>query len=117
MNSMTASQRIALYRIVQESLTNVREHSGANEVQIRVQGGIRGTEVQIEDDGRGFEVANTLISAAKRGRLGLVGMAERVRLLGGSFDVQSRPGGPTTVSLLLPHWQPVAPERAEPDLA
>ncbi|MDP9307910.1 MAG: ATP-binding protein [Actinomycetota bacterium] len=117
MNSMTASQRIALYRIVQESLTNVREHSGANEVQIRVQGSIRGTEVQIEDDGRGFEVANTLISAAKRGRLGLVGMAERVRLLGGSFDVQSRPGGPTTVSLLLPHWQPVAPEGAEPDLA
>ena len=108
LESMTPSQRIALYRIVQESLANVREHSGANEVRVRVHGSVRGTEAQIEDDGRGFEVANTLIRAAKRGRLGLVGMGERVRLLGGSFDVQSRPGGPTTVSLLLPHWQPVA---------
>jgi signal transduction histidine kinase len=107
LESMTASQRIALYRIVQESLTNVREHSGANEVQVRVHGDVRGTVAQIEDDGRGFDVASTLIGAAKRGRMGLVGMGERVRLLGGSFDVQSRPGGPTTVSLLLPHWQPV----------
>jgi signal transduction histidine kinase len=107
LESMTASQRIALYRIVQESLTNVREHSGANEVQVRVDGGVRGTVAQIEDDGRGFDVASTLIGAAKRGRMGLVGMGERVRLLGGSFDVQSRPGGPTMVSLLLPHWQPV----------
>jgi signal transduction histidine kinase len=105
---MTASQRIALYRIVQESLANVREHSGASMVRVRVHGGTRGTEAQIEDDGRGFEVADTLIRAAKRGRLGLVGMGERMRLLGGSFDVQSRPGGPTTVSLLLPQWQPIA---------
>ena len=108
LDSLTASQRIALYRIVQESLANVREHSGANEVQIRVRGGECGTEAQIVDDGRGFEVAKTLIRAAKRGRLGLVGMGERVRLLGGSFDVDSRPGGPTSISLVLPRWQPVA---------
>jgi len=108
LESMTASQRIALYRIVQEGLANVREHSGAREVLIRVHGDKRGTEAQIQDDGRGFEVAQTLIRAAKRGRLGLVGMGERVRLLGGSFDVQSHPGGPTTLSLVLPRWQPVA---------
>jgi len=108
LDSLTASQRIALYRIVQEGLANVREHSGANEVQIRVRGGDCGTEAQIVDDGRGFEVAKTLIRAAKRGRLGLVGMGERVRLLGGSFDVDSRPGGPTSISLVLPRWQPVA---------
>jgi signal transduction histidine kinase len=115
--SMTASQRIALYRIVQEGLANVREHSGANEVRVRVHGGARGTEVQIVDDGRGFEVAKTLIRAAKRGRLGLVGMGERVRLLGGTFDVDSRPGGPTTLSLVLRRWQPVAESHAdEPEL-
>jgi len=117
LDSMTASQRIALYRIVQEGLSNIREHSGANEVRIRVHGSVRGTEAQIVDDGRGFEVAKTLIRAAKRGRLGLVGMGERVRLLGGNFDVDSRPGGPTTVSLRLPHWQPVAAAEApEPAL-
>jgi signal transduction histidine kinase len=117
LDSMTASQRIALYRIVQEGLSNVREHSGAKEVRIRVHESVRGTEAQIVDDGRGFEVAKTLIRAAKRGRLGLVGMGERVRLLGGSFDVDSRPGGPTTLSLLLPHWQPVTAAAApEPTL-
>ncbi len=117
LDSLTASQRIALYRIVQESLANVREHSGANEVQIRVEAGERGTEAQIVDDGRGFEVAKTLIRAAKRGRLGLVGMGERVRLLGGTFDVQSSPGGPTSIRLVLPPWQPVAAaEIAEPAL-
>jgi signal transduction histidine kinase len=108
LDSLTASQRIALYRIVQESLANVREHSGANEVRIEVRSGNQGTEARIVDDGRGFEVATTLIRAAKRGRLGLVGMGERVRLLGGSFDVQSSPGGPTTISLVLPRWQPIA---------
>jgi signal transduction histidine kinase len=117
LDSLTASQRIAVYRIVQEGLANVRQHSGASEVQIRVHGGDRATEAQIVDDGRGFEVAKTLIRAAKRGRLGLVGMGERVRLLGGSFDVDSRPGGPTTLSLVLPRWQPVAAAEApEPEL-
>jgi signal transduction histidine kinase len=108
LEAMTASQRIALYRIVQEGLANVREHSGANEVTVRVRGTERGTEAQIIDNGRGFEVAKTLIRAAKRGRLGLVGMGERVRLLGGTFDVESRPGGPTMLTLVLPRWQPVA---------
>ena len=115
LDSLTASQRIALYRIVQESLANVREHSGATEVRVQVHSGERGTAAQIVDDGRGFEVAKTLIRAAKRGRLGLVGMGERVRLLGGSFDLQSSPGGPTTISLVLPRWQPVA-AAAEPQL-
>ena len=112
-DSMSASQRIALYRIVQEGLANVREHSKARHVQIRVHGGSTGTVAEIADDGRGFEVAKTLIRAAKNGRLGLVGMGERVRLLGGTFDVDSRPGGPTTLRLVLPHWQPVAQSRAE----
>jgi signal transduction histidine kinase len=105
---LTASQRIALYRLVQEGLSNVREHSGATEVYVRVHAGEHHLEVQIVDNGHGFEVAQTLIRAAKRGRLGLVGIGERVRLLGGSLDVQSRPGGPTTVSLVLPRWRPVA---------
>jgi len=114
---MTASQRIALYRILQEGLANVREHSKAKHVRIRVHGGPNGTEAEITDDGRGFEVAKTLITAAKRGRLGLVGMGERVRLLGGRFDVDSRPGGPTTLKLVLPRWRPVASSQLnEPEL-
>ena len=65
-------------------------------------------DLQITDDGDGFEVARTLQDAAQRGRLGLVGGSERVRLLGGTFDVRSRVGGPTTVSVTVPRWQPLA---------
>jgi signal transduction histidine kinase len=110
-DSLTASQRIAIYQIVQEGLANVRNHSGASKVVVRVTSREDAIEAEIKDDGKGFSVEQTLIRAAKRGRLGLVGIGERIRLLGGTFDVQSKPGGPTTLSLRLPRWQPpAAPE-------
>ena len=105
---MTASQRIALVRVVQEGLTNIREHSGATRVEISV--AVRPGYVQatITDNGRGFDVEKALVRAARGGRLGLVGMSERIRLLGGTFDLQSRIGGPTTISATLPEWRPLA---------
>jgi signal transduction histidine kinase len=105
-DSLTASQRIAVYRIVQEGLSNVRNHSEATVVRVTVEGGRGAIEVEMVDNGKGFPVEATLIRAAQRGRLGLVGVVERVRMLGGTFDVESRPGGPTTLSLRLPRWQP-----------
>jgi signal transduction histidine kinase len=107
LDSLTGSQRIALVRIVQEALSNVREHSGANRVRLvveRVNGAVR---AEIEDDGHGFELERTLVRAAKRGRMGLVGMNERALLLGGAFDVRSAPGGPTRVAVTLPEWRPL----------
>jgi signal transduction histidine kinase len=78
--------------------------------------GTRGSvELRVTDDGAGFEVARTLQDAAQRGRLGLVGSSERVRLLGGTFDIRSRTGGPTTIALTLPRWQPLVAEH-EPAL-
>ena len=50
-----------------------------------------------------------LVAAARGGRLGLVGMAERVRLLGGRVDIDSRPGGPTRVTARIPRWRPTTP--------
>jgi len=102
---LSASQRLALARIVQEALTNVREHSGAREASVTVTVGRTSTDAVVRDDGRGFDVERTLVRAAHRGRLGLVGMAERVRLLGGNLDVESRAGGPTRISLSLPAWR------------
>jgi signal transduction histidine kinase len=107
-DSLTTSQRIAIYQIVQEGLANIRNHSEATQVIVRVRSREDAIEAEIVDDGRGFPVEQTLIRAAKRGRLGLVGIGERIRLLGGTFDVQSRPGGPTILSLRLPRWQPPA---------
>ena len=105
-DALTASQRIALLRIVQEALTNVREHSGATEVSVSVAATVTGVQAKFTDDGCGFDVERTLVRAARSGRLGLVGMSERARLLGGRLDVQSRPGGPTTIVLSLPLWEP-----------
>jgi signal transduction histidine kinase len=103
---MTESQRIALWRIVQESLTNAREHSGARELLVTAVATDERLLLEVTDDGRGFNVPGTLVEAARRGRLGLVGVCERVRLLGGRCDVRSAPGGPTTISVALPRWQP-----------
>jgi signal transduction histidine kinase len=113
---LTASQRIALVRIVKEALSNVREHSGATKVSISVVMRRNHVHAEIVDNGRGFAVERTLVRAARTGRLGLLGMNERVRLLGGGFDVQSRPGGPTAISVTFSPWRPLAPA-AEADAA
>jgi signal transduction histidine kinase len=62
--------------------------------------------LRIADNGQGFDVAQTVVSAARRGRLGVVGMNERVRLLGGVFELESSPGAGTTISAALPAWLP-----------
>jgi signal transduction histidine kinase len=110
LDSLTASQRITILRIVQESLTNVQAHSRASEVSVTVFPGRTHISVEVTDNGRGFDVERTLVQAARKGRLGLVGMSERVRLLGGRFDLQSSRGGPTTVSAMIPRWRPLEAE-------
>jgi signal transduction histidine kinase len=91
---------------MQETLTNAREHSGAREVRVEAVATDERLALEVTDDGRGFDVPATLLAAAKRGRLGLVGVSERVRLLGGSCELRSAPGGPTTISVGLPRWRP-----------
>jgi signal transduction histidine kinase len=97
----TASQRIALYRVVQESLANVRRHSGASQVSVRVLLGAETLVAEIVDDGRGFDVEGSGDTS-----MGLAGMHERVDLLGGALSVTSRAGGPTTVRATIPRWMP-----------
>jgi signal transduction histidine kinase len=104
--SLTSAQRIAVYRAIQESLSNVREHSGAAMVEIRLRMRRSSIEVRVVDDGQGFEVGRALARAAQRGRLGIVGIGERVRMLGGSFEIDSAPGGPTMLTFALPRVLP-----------
>jgi signal transduction histidine kinase len=112
---LTSSQKIALLRVVNEALNNVHEHSGADAATVKVVGETGTLVVDIGDEGDGFDVEAGLIAAAKSGRLGLVGMSERVRLLGGRFELQSEPGGPTRVRATIPRWQPLrrGDDRAE----
>jgi signal transduction histidine kinase len=107
--SMSPSQRIALLSVVGEALNNVREHGrGAGAVEVSIALGAAGASARVRDDGCGFDVEAALLGAARRGRIGLAGIHERVRLLGGECVVDSRPGGPTSVSLTLPRWEPIA---------
>lgn len=112
-DACSASQRIAIFRIAQEGLANVREHSGAAAVSVSLEQLGDGVQLSICDDGGGFDVSHTVLAAARRGRLGLVGMSERVRLLGGTFTLTSTPGSGTQVRVTLPSWEPVVGVRAE----
>jgi signal transduction histidine kinase len=106
-SELTDSQRIVLYRGVQEALSNVARHSGALTATVALRTDRGGIALTIDDDGRGFDSVRVLPAAAKRGRLGFVGVAERVRMLGGVLTVQSRPGAGTSVKIVLPAWSPL----------
>ncbi len=87
----------ALYRVAQEGLSNVMRHAQASRVRIGLQRGASGTlELQVEDDGRGFDVQQH-----SRG-LGLLGAAERAAALGGGLQVHSQPGTGTRLHMSLP---------------
>lgn len=87
----------ALYRIVQESLTNIVKHARATRVSVVLTRKDDSVSVVVEDDGVGFEPGR-----AREGGLGLVGMRERVGLLGGRVTVESRPGAGTTFVAEVP---------------
>ena len=108
-STLSESQQITLLALVREALSNAREHAQASRVTIAVSVSSAGVKAEIADDGRGFEPDATLVSAAREGHLGLVGMHERVRLLGGRTQIESRRGGPTIISVRLPAWP--MPER------
>ena len=109
LNDLTDSQQIALLSLIREALSNIRQHSDARHVTITINAGSQGVQIEVTDDGSGFEPEPTLVRAARAGRLGLVGMHERVRMLGGRTHIDSRPGGPTVISASLPPW-PGEPE-------
>jgi signal transduction histidine kinase len=83
-----------VFRMVQEALTNVARHSGANAAVVTVTADDSALQVEISDRGRGFDTAAAL---ARRDSLGLAGLAERVRLAGGQLDLFSQAGHGTRV--------------------
>ena len=107
LSGLTASQSIVLFRVVQEALANARRHSRATSVQVRLVSSLRYVSVTVADNGRGFDVD----AARQSGRLGLTGVIERVRLLGGDIEIQSTPGHGTRVRAVLPRWSRVAEQR------
>jgi signal transduction histidine kinase len=101
----TPSVRIALIRLIEAAFENIRVHSGARNATLTIASDPNRARLEIVDDGSGFDLEPTLTAAAHAGRLGLIGMSERIRLLGGRFDIKSRPGGPTTITVVVPRWR------------
>ncbi|MGE0040010.1 MAG: ATP-binding protein [Vicinamibacterales bacterium] len=93
---------IALFRVVQEAMANIERHAGAETVlvQVSLEDGL--LTVEVEDDGVGFEPEAVADPAGGARGLGLLGMRERVELLGGSFFVDSAPGRGTRVVATVP---------------
>ena len=99
---LPAEMETALYRVVQEALTNVARHAQANKVHLRVERKEASVAALIEDDGRGFEVEKIVDSQAPERGIGLLGIRERVTTLGGNFDIQSAPGEGTRLTVEIP---------------
>lgn len=99
---LASSTEIAVYRIVQEALANIRKHAGATKVNISLQFLADRLIVEVRDNGRGFDFYKTLDSAISVGRMGLLGMKQRVETLGGDIRINTREGAGTTIILSLP---------------
>ena len=98
--SLNPTQQTAVLRIVQEALQNVRKHASASRTVVSTHVESPDWIVEITDDGRGFEVG--AVAARGRRNFGLQFMRERAELIGAKFEVRSRPGGGTGVSLSIP---------------
>jgi two-component system NarL family sensor kinase len=91
---LPAAVEVGLYRIAQEALQNALRHAEAPRILIRLETSPERVRLTIEDDGRGFVIGEE----SSASRFGLIGMRERARLLGGSFELESSPGAGTRVT-------------------
>ena len=100
--ALTEDQQTVIYRVVQEALSNTAQHSGATFVDfdLRVFPS-HGVELRVRDNGKGFD-ADAAAAQQDGGHIGLSGMAERARLVGGELTVTSSPGSGTRVRLYIP---------------
>ena len=89
----------ALYRCIQESITNIARHAKAENALVKIKNNDRKIFVSVTDDGIGFEPDKLIVSSE---HIGLTGMQERVRLLGGRIKIQSAPAKGTKVFIIVP---------------
>ena len=92
----------AVYRIVQEALTNAARYAQCAHISVLLQTRDNMLSVIVEDDGCGFNVEDVMSQKVGQTSLGLYGMIERAQLLGGTLDIESSPGGGTTIYLRVP---------------
>jgi PAS domain S-box-containing protein len=121
---LSIAKRTVLYRVAHEALNNVASHAKAGQVEVSIQKLRDGICMKVKDDGKSFQVRRAL-HPRRNNRLGLLGMRERLEMVGGSFDVESAPGKGTTIKAWIPiadvrgggrnHWcSPLKPNLESP---
>jgi signal transduction histidine kinase len=98
---LNSAKRTMLFRVAESALANVSQHAHATHVKVSLQKLAGDACMEIADDGDGFDVKRVL-SAKRRERLGLLGMRERVEMVGGTFAITSVPGKGTTIRARVP---------------
>jgi PAS domain S-box-containing protein len=99
---LVPEKELTVFRICQEVMSNIRRHSKATSVEVSVDYGSDALTIILSDNGQGFKMPERTSDLAASGRLGIIGMRERARLIGGTLIVQSDYGSGTTVTLRIP---------------
>lgn len=99
---LSPEEELVLFRIAQESLNNIRRHADASEAMVTVSFRPNNVRMVIEDDGKGFDSPEKFVDLVASGRLGLIGMHERARIVGGTLRIDAEPGRGTRVVVDAP---------------
>jgi PAS domain S-box-containing protein len=112
--TLPEQMRLNLFRIYQQAMSNIARHAQASRVAVSFVWNDREVVLQIEDNGRGFQVPRRWIGLVREGHLGLVGAAERAEMIGGKMKIESTPGQGTLIKVIVPRdqeqlqtWSPV----------
>lgn len=100
--SLSEGARMALFRIYQTAITNVIRHAGAQRAEVRLTLDTQHALLEIQDNGRGFNLPNRWITLARQGHMGLVGAVERAEAAGGKLEVETQPGSGTLIRVQVP---------------
>ncbi|NLE08300.1 MAG: PAS domain S-box protein [Dehalococcoidales bacterium] len=99
--TLPQEHQLMLFRITQEALSNIRRHAKATKVRVTIDFG-KEVSVTVTDNGKGFDLPERIENLASQGHLGIMGMSERVQLMHGNLDIQSKPGKGTKLTITVP---------------
>jgi signal transduction histidine kinase len=106
---LPADMEVAIYRILQEALNNVKKHADATEVDVLAQFKEKEIELTVQDNGRGFVVPASITDFATSGGFGVMGLQERAQLFGGHIVIVSQPFEGTTIRMVMPRRSNLRP--------
>lgn len=102
-SDLSDAMKIVLYRILQESLNNAAKHANPSSIHFTLAKKNGGVEMTVQDDGQGFELNSSLFTSDPLSGHGIEGMRERAEICGGRFEIQSRQGEGTRITVELPY--------------